>query len=120
MTTSVQVTLPDHAERRRLRDEAGYSMAGVAARVGVSPAAFYRWERDRDPSSAEAIAEMLEQEGVLEEMARRVEKMEDEVKVFGGLPADREAARKEVARLEVEVDALRRRRDAMFQGLVEK
>ncbi|KAL1595602.1 hypothetical protein SLS59_008240 [Nothophoma quercina] len=69
-------------------------------------------------ASAEAIAEMLEQQRALEELRERVEALEGEVEEFGGLPADLAAARKEVGRLEVKCDEVRRRRDELFEGLV--
>jgi len=74
--------------------------------------------RTADAKSTEAIAQMLEQQTMLEEIRRNVEGLEREVEVYGGLPADREAARKEVGKLEVEMDNVRRRRDALFEGLV--
>jgi HAUS augmin-like complex subunit 1 len=70
--------------------------------------------------SAEAINEMLEQQKALDELRERVEGLEREVGEFAGLPADREAARKEVAKLEVKLDDTRRRRDELFEGLVKK
>ena len=69
-------------------------------------------------ASAEAITEMLEQQQALEELTDRVEVLEEEVEEFGGLPADIAAARKEVGRLEVKCDEMRRRRDELFEGLV--
>jgi HAUS augmin-like complex subunit 1 len=70
--------------------------------------------------SAEAISEMLEQQKGLDELRARVEALEAEVAEFGGLPADREGARKEVGKLEVRLDEVRRRRDELFEGLVGK
>jgi HAUS augmin-like complex subunit 1 len=70
--------------------------------------------------SAEAISEMLEQQKALDELRGRVESLEREVEEFAGLPADREAARKEVAKLEVRLDEVRRRRDELFDGMVGK
>lgn len=70
--------------------------------------------------SAEAIGEMLEQQKNLDELKQKVENLEKEVEEFAGLPADREAARKEVGRLEVKLDEVRRRRDDLFEGLVDK
>jgi HAUS augmin-like complex subunit 1 len=70
--------------------------------------------------SAEAIGEMLEQQKALDELRERVEGLEKEVGKFAGLPADREAARKEVGKLEVRLDEVRRKRDEMFEGLVGK
>ncbi|KAJ4324946.1 hypothetical protein N0V94_001000 [Neodidymelliopsis sp. IMI 364377] len=69
-------------------------------------------------ASAEAMGEMLEQQRALEELRERVEGVEREVAEFGGLPADLGAARKEVARLEVRCDEVRRTRDELFEGLV--
>ncbi|KAF2444065.1 hypothetical protein P171DRAFT_485530 [Karstenula rhodostoma CBS 690.94] len=69
-------------------------------------------------SSAEAIADMLEQQASLSALRQRVESLEREVDEFAGLPADREAARKEVSKLEIELDNVRRRRDALFEALV--
>ncbi len=68
--------------------------------------------------SAEAITDMLEQQKALDELRERVEGLERQVSEFGGLPADKEAARKEVGKLEVRLDELRRRRDELFEGLV--
>jgi HAUS augmin-like complex subunit 1 len=69
-------------------------------------------------TSAESIMEMLEQQKELDEWRGKVERLEGHVAAFADLPADREAARKEVGKLEVELDRLRRKRDAMFEGLV--
>jgi HAUS augmin-like complex subunit 1 len=68
--------------------------------------------------SAEAISEMLEQQKALDELRERVEGLEREVGEFAGLPADREAARKDVGKLEVRLDEVRRKRDELFEGLV--
>lgn len=70
--------------------------------------------------SAEAIGEMLEQQKALDELRERVEGLEGEVGEFAGLPADKEMARKEVGKLEVKLDEVRRRRDELFEGLVGK
>lgn len=72
----------------------------------------------RDVGSAEAISEMLEQQRELDDLRDRVVRLENQVNEFAGLPADREAARKEVGKLEVELDGLRRKRDGLFEGLV--
>ena len=70
--------------------------------------------------SAEAIGEMLEQQKALDEFKERVERLEREVAEFAGLPADKEAARKEVGKLEVRLDEVRRKRDELFERLVGK
>jgi HAUS augmin-like complex subunit 1 len=69
-------------------------------------------------ASAEAIMEMLEQQRALEDLRERVEALESEVDEFAGLPADLAAARKEVGRLEIKCDEVRRRRDELFERLV--
>lgn len=74
----------------------------------------------RHIGSAEAIGEMLEQQKALDELRERVEGLEKQVGAYAGLPADREAARKEVGRLEVRLDEVRRKRDGLFEGLVGK
>ena len=74
--------------------------------------------RGSDVSSAEAIEAMLERAEALDGLRRQVEELEGRVDEYRGLPADRDAARREVGRLEVELDAVRRRRDEMFGGLV--
>jgi len=61
---------------------------------------------------------MLEQQKALDELRERVEGVERQVAEFSGLPADKEAARKEVGKLEVRLDELRRRRDELFEGMV--
>jgi HAUS augmin-like complex subunit 1 len=63
---------------------------------------------------------MLEQQKELDEVKARVESLEKQLEEFAGLPADKEAARKEVGKLEVELDSLRRKRDALFGDLVGK
>ncbi|PSN62527.1 hypothetical protein BS50DRAFT_531819 [Corynespora cassiicola Philippines] len=74
----------------------------------------------KNAGSAEAIGDMLEQQKALDEIRERVEGLEAEVNEFAGLPADKEAARKEVGKLEVELDEVRRKRDVLFQELVGK
>lgn len=78
---------------------------------GLTPAS-------KNISSAEAIGEMLEQQKALDVLTRRVEELEKEVAEYAGLPASKEMARKEVAKLEVQLDEVRRRRDELFEGLV--
>lgn len=69
-------------------------------------------------ASAEAIAGMLEQQAALDALGSEVEGLEKRVSEYAHLPADKEAARRELAKLEVELDKVRRRRDALFEGLV--
>lgn len=71
-----------------------------------------------EASNARALEEMLEQQMELDRVRERVAGLEARVEEFAGLPADREGARKEVGKLEVELDGWRRKRDALFGGLV--
>jgi HAUS augmin-like complex subunit 1 len=70
--------------------------------------------------SAEAISEMMDQQKALDELREKVEGLENEVGEYAGLPADREAARREVGKLEVRLDDVRRKRDELFENLVGK
>jgi HAUS augmin-like complex subunit 1 len=89
------------------------SLQSSQGRNPVTPAS-------KNVSSAEAIADMLEQQAALDVLRQKVESLEKEVASFAQLPADKEAARKEVAQLEVELDGMRRQRDALFEGLVRR
>lgn len=66
------------------------------------------------------MASLVEKERELVVLRERVEKLEEEVAQFRHLPTDKEAARKEVRKREVELDGLRRARDGLFEGLMEK
>ena len=70
--------------------------------------------------SATGISEMLEQQKALDLLRGRVDGIERKVEEYAGLPADRDAARKEVAKLEVRLDEVRRRRDELFESMVGK
>ncbi|KAF2000991.1 hypothetical protein P154DRAFT_545272 [Amniculicola lignicola CBS 123094] len=107
-TDTVRQTKHLRSKIREYEDKLS-SLQSSQSRVNKSP---------RDVSSSDAIMEMLEQQQSLDELRERVEGLEKEVDVFGGLPADKEAARKEVGRLEVELDQARRRRDGKFEELV--
>ena len=80
-------------------------------------------EKDRNHGTGDAVladqvAEMVESQERIERARVRVERLEAKVDEFAGLPPDREAARKEVARPEVELNELRRRRDGLFEGML--
>lgn len=49
LTLKTPPTLPTPDERRRLREHAGLSGAGLAAQIGVAPATVYGWESGREP-----------------------------------------------------------------------
>ncbi|KAL6709527.1 hypothetical protein ACN47E_001462 [Coniothyrium glycines] len=76
--------------------------------------------RSRNAGSAEALSDMLERQETLNALREKAEALERQVDEFAGLPADREAARKEVGKLEVRLDEVRRQRDELFEGLVGK
>lgn len=109
--TTEQVRQTKHLRTKIREHEDKLSALQSSGRVAATPAS-------RDVSSAEAIADMLEQQHMLDGLREKVEALEREVDVYKGLPADKEAARKEVAKLEVELDLIRRRRDDMFADLV--
>jgi len=76
--------------------------------------------RPPEPASAAGIMQLVEQEAALGELRARVEELEGQVRRFRGLPMEKEAARREVRRLEAEVETVRRRRDGLFEGLVDR
>jgi HAUS augmin-like complex subunit 1 len=53
-------------------------------------------------------------------LRERVHALEGELEAFGGLPGDRDGARKKVLERQRELEALRERRDRAFEGLVER
>ena len=110
--TTEQVRQTKHLRTKiREHEDRLSSLEHAQARSAATPAS-------KSVSSAEAIADMLEQQSALAALREKVEGLEKQVDEYAGLPADREAARKEVAKLEVELDNARRRRDALFEGLV--
>jgi transcriptional regulator with XRE-family HTH domain len=40
--------LPPPSERVRLRKRFGFTQAGLARKIGISPRSFYRWETGKD------------------------------------------------------------------------
>ena len=66
------------------------------------------------------IEEVVGREKLVLEFGERVSELEDQVKAFKGLPRDREEARREVEKVGRELVGLQRRRDRMFEELVEK
>jgi HAUS augmin-like complex subunit 1 len=66
------------------------------------------------------IEEIVRREAQILDLGERVEVLERQVDKFRGLPGDIQGARNEVARVEKEVVGLKRRRDDLFEGLVEK
>lgn len=96
---------------REAEDRLASLDAAAARNTAATPAS-------KSVSSAETIVQMLEQQASLDALREKVEALEREVDAFAELPADKDAARKEVGKLEVELDNVRRKRDALFEGLV--
>ncbi|KAF2399833.1 hypothetical protein EJ06DRAFT_36357 [Trichodelitschia bisporula] len=74
---------------------------------------------DLEGGVSEVVA-VVKAEGRVGELLARVKGVEERVRCWEGLPSDREEARGEVRRVEREVDGLKRRRDELFEKLVEK
>ncbi|MGH2934979.1 MAG: helix-turn-helix domain-containing protein [Gaiellaceae bacterium] len=56
--------LPQAAERRRIREEAGVSLRQLGAALGASPMAVFRWEngaQPRNPIQAREYAVLLDE-----------------------------------------------------------
>ncbi|CAI6338418.1 unnamed protein product [Periconia digitata] len=109
--TTEQIRQTKHLRTKIREHEDRLSALQSSGRAAATPAS-------KNVSSAEAIADMLEQQSVLDKFKDKVEALEKEVGVYKGLPADKESARREVARLEVELDLVRRKRDDLFANLV--
>lgn len=65
------------------------------------------------------IPELKAEEREIRDLEARVSGLEGRVRGFEGLPPDKEMALLEVEKMRKELEALARRRDAMFEGLVE-
>ena len=65
------------------------------------------------------LPEIKTDERELRDLEKRVRGLEGRVRGFDGLPPDRELALLEVERMRRELEGLVRRRDGMFEGLVE-
>ncbi|KAL8732177.1 MAG: hypothetical protein Q9166_002924 [cf. Caloplaca sp. 2 TL-2023] len=65
------------------------------------------------------VPEMKAEEREIRELEARVSGLEGKVRGFEGLPPDRELALSEVEKMRQELVQLARRRDEMFEGLVE-
>ena len=65
------------------------------------------------------IPELKAEEREIRELEARVSGLEGRVRGYEGLPPDKELALMEVEKMRRELEALARRRDAMFEGLVE-
>lgn len=65
------------------------------------------------------IPELKAEEREIRDLEARVSGLEGRVRGFEGLPPDKEMALMEVEKMRKELEALARRRDAMFEGLVD-
>ncbi|KAL8971776.1 MAG: hypothetical protein Q9183_000891 [Haloplaca sp. 2 TL-2023] len=65
------------------------------------------------------IPELKAEEREIRDLEARVSGLEGRVRGFEGLPPDKELALMEVEKMRKELEALARRRDAMFEGLVD-
>lgn len=66
------------------------------------------------------VEQIVQRESDLLELGERVARLEGRVDAFKGLPGDRDGARREVEKAGNELGRLQRRRDELFEGLVEK
>lgn len=66
------------------------------------------------------IEDVVRREKGVMELTERVKDLEAQVEAFKGLPKDRDAARREVEKVGKELVSLQRKRDKMFEELVEK
>jgi HAUS augmin-like complex subunit 1 len=73
-----------------------------------------------DTASASFIEEVVAAEEEVDRLNEELRSLETRLQAFKGLPKDKNAARKEVQKVEKELSDLQRRRDALFEGLVEK
>ena len=64
--------------------------------------------------------EVAEHEQRLHDLKAQVGLLEKQVEAFRGLPKNKDGARKEVERANRELEALKRQRDGLFEGLVQK
>lgn len=71
-------------------------------------------------ASRELIKEVVEQEQQISGMNERVQTLESQLQAYKGLPKNKNAARKEVQKVEKELAELQKQRDTLFEGLVEK
>jgi len=68
----------------------------------------------------ELVKEVVTQEEQVSGMSERVQTLESQLQAYRGLPKNKNAARKEVQKVERELAELQKRRDTLFEGLVEK
>lgn len=72
-----------------------------------------------DTSAASLVEDVASREEQVDELSETVRKLETQLQAFKGLPKNKNAARKEVQRVEKELTDLQKQRDALFESLVE-
>jgi HAUS augmin-like complex subunit 1 len=101
---------PDLA-RNNLEIQRRLKAAGVVKRAGA--------ER-KGPEMSVTAEEVREMEEELLELLKERSDLDGRVRAFQGLPPDTDAARGELEKLRDELRDMTRRRDAVFEGLVER
>lgn len=91
----------------------------VNTKLGEYKERVKRLERASGGKPQMGIPEIKGQERELRDLEKRVRGLEGRVRGFEGLPPDRELALLEVERMRRELEGLVRRRDGLFEGLVE-
>lgn len=93
---------------------------GLNMKIGEYKDRAARMERAGVVKPDVGIPEIKGQEKELRELEKRVRGLESKVRGFEGLPPDKDAALAEVERMRRELEGLVRKRDGLFEGLVEK
>jgi HAUS augmin-like complex subunit 1 len=101
---------PDLA-RNNLEIQRRLKVAGDVRRAGAGR---------RGPEVSVTAEEVREMEEELLELLKERSDLDGRVRAFQGLPPDTDAAREELEKLRDELSEMTRRRDAVFEGLVER
>ena len=93
---------------------------GLNMKIGEYKERASRMERAGAVKPEVGIPEIKGQEKELRDLEKRVRGLEGRVRGFEGLPPDKDMALLEVERMRKELEGLVRKRDGLFEGLVEK
>lgn len=93
---------------------------GLNMKIGEYKDRASRMERAGAAKPEVGIPEIKGQEKELRDLEKRVRGLEGRVRGFEGLPPDKDLALLEVERMRRELEGLVRKRDGLFEGLVEK
>ena len=93
---------------------------GLNMKIGEYKERASRMERAGAVKPEVGIPEIKGQEKELRDLEKRVRGLEGRVRGFEGLPPDKDMALLEVERMRRELEGLVRKRDGLFEGLVEK